>query len=44
VYSNVWYSAYDRLTVQAIDNNSAIREQLLGPLDEEQTRKWLWRF
>jgi hypothetical protein len=44
VYSNVWYSAYDRLTVQAIDNNSAIREQLFGPLDEERTRKWLWRF
>ena len=44
VYSNVWYSAYDRLTVQAVDNNSAIREQLFGPLDEEKTRRWLWRF
>jgi hypothetical protein len=44
VYSNVWYSAYDSLTVQAIDNNSAIREQLFGPLDEEPTRRWLWRF
>jgi hypothetical protein len=44
VYSNVWYSAYDRLTVQAIDNNSAIREQMFGPLDEKQTRRWLWRF
>ena len=44
VYSNVWYSAYDRLTVQAIDNNSAIREQLFAPLDDERTRKWLWRF
>jgi hypothetical protein len=44
VYSNVWYSAYDRLTVQAIDNNSAIREQMFGRLDEDSTRKWLWRF
>jgi hypothetical protein len=44
VYSNVWYSAYDRLTVQAIDNNSAIREQMFRALDEQATRKWLWRF
>jgi hypothetical protein len=44
VYSNVWYSAYDQLTVQAIDNNSAIREQLFGQLDEQRTRRWLWRF
>ena len=43
VYSNVWYSAYDRLTVQAIDNNSAIREGMFRPLDEEATRRWLWR-
>ena len=44
VYSNVWYSAYERLTVQAIDNNSAIREQMFGDLDNEATRRWLWRF
>jgi hypothetical protein len=44
VYSNVWYSAYDQLTVQAIDNNSTIREQMFGHLDDETTRRWLWRF
>lgn len=44
VYSNVWYSAYERLTVQAIDNNSDIREQMFGGLDDEAARRWLWRF
>ncbi len=44
VYSNVWYSAYDGLTVQAIDNNSAIREGMFRPLDDDATRRWLWRF
>jgi hypothetical protein len=43
-YTNVWYSAYPRLTVRSIDNNSAIHEDLLKPLDETATRRWLWRF
>ncbi|HEY0099318.1 MAG TPA: hypothetical protein VGB76_10250 [Pyrinomonadaceae bacterium] len=43
-YTNVWYSAYPRLTVQAVDNNSAIREDLFTPLGEAQTRAWLRRF
>jgi hypothetical protein len=43
-YSNVWYSAYKSLTVQSVDNNSSIREDLLKPLDETATRSWLWRF
>lgn len=43
-YTNVWYSAYPNLTVKAIDNNSAVREELFGSLDEEATRRWLWRF
>jgi hypothetical protein len=43
-YTNVWYSAYPGLTVQAIDNNSAIREDLFTPLGEAQTRAWLRRF
>jgi hypothetical protein len=31
--TNVWYSAYLDQTVQGIDNNSSIRENLLNPLD-----------
>lgn len=43
-YTNVWYSAYPKLTVQAVDNNSAIREDLFPPLGEAKTRAWLRRF
>jgi hypothetical protein len=43
-FTNVWYSAYPRLTVEAVDNNSAIREDLFTPLGEAETRKWLRRF
>lgn len=43
-YTNVWYSAYPRLTVRSVDNNSAIREDLFKPLNEAATRRWLWRF
>lgn len=43
-YTNVWYSAYPHLTVEAIDNNSSIREDLFNALDDAQTRTWLWRF
>jgi hypothetical protein len=31
--TNAWYSAYRDQTVQGIDNNSSIREDLLKPLD-----------
>lgn len=44
VYTNVWYSAYPSLTVEAIDNNSDIREQLYPSLDESAAGEWLWRF
>jgi hypothetical protein len=44
VNTNVWYSAYPSLTVETIDNNSAIREQLVSSLDEASAREWLWRF
>jgi len=46
VYSNVWYSAYPALTVQAIDGNSTIVEEMYRPLpdDEAKVREWLWRF
>jgi len=43
-YTNVWYSAYQDLTVQAIDNNSNIRDDLFTSLDDAATRAWLWRF
>jgi hypothetical protein len=43
-YTNVWYSAYPRLTVEAVNNNSAIREDLFTPLGEAETRTWLRRF
>jgi hypothetical protein len=42
--TNVWYSAYRDSTVQNIDNNSAIREDLFTKLDEAATRSWLRRF
>lgn len=42
--TNAWYSAYRDLTVQRIDNNSSIREQLFGPLDEQVAAAWLQRF
>jgi hypothetical protein len=43
-YTNVWYSAYKQLTVQTIDNNSSIREDLFTSLDDSATREWLRRF
>ena len=43
-YTNVWYSAYKPLTVQTIDNNSVIREDLFTSLDDSSTRTWLRRF
>jgi len=43
-YTNVWYSAYKPLTVQTIDNNSAIRDDLFTTLDETATRDWVRRF
>ncbi len=42
--TTAWYSAYERSTMSTIDNNSAIREDLFGPLDEAETRAWLQRF
>jgi hypothetical protein len=43
-YTNVWYSSYKQLTVQTIDNNSSIREDLFTSLDDPATRNWLRRF
>ncbi|MEA2204138.1 MAG: hypothetical protein QOE77_914 [Blastocatellia bacterium] len=42
--TTIWYSAYPHLTVQNVDNNSAIREGFFKNLNEQQSRTWLWRF
>ena len=39
--TNAWYSAYRDLTVQGIDNNSSIREDLRGP--QTDAPAWLHR-
>jgi len=39
--TNAWYSTYRDLTVQGIDNNSSIREDLRGPRPDPQA--WLHR-
>jgi hypothetical protein len=43
VPSSVWYTAYETLTVQAIQNNAAIRQDLFTNLDLEGTKNWLRR-
>jgi hypothetical protein len=43
IVSNVWYSAYWDVTVQGVDNNSSIREDLLKPLDATATSAFLRR-
>lgn len=39
--TNAWYSAYLKLTVQGIDNNSSIREEVRSPQPDAQA--WLHR-
>jgi hypothetical protein len=41
--TDVWYSAYPELGMSAIDNNSAIREDLFRTLNPEETQRWLAR-
>ena len=43
-YTAVWYSAYKNLTVNIIDNNSAICEGLVLPLAGAAVKEWLGRF
>ena len=43
VLTQVWYSAYRDLTVQNINNNSAIRAGLFGEQTPAETRMWLRR-
>ncbi len=44
VPSLVWYSAYPDLSVQNIQTNAAIREGLIGPMNDRQARAWLKNF
>ncbi len=44
VYTTVWYSAYPKLTVQSIDANSSIREDMFKSLDVAEIKTWLRRF
>ena len=43
IVTNVWYSAYWDLTVQGVDNNSSVREDLLKPLDATAASAFLRR-
>ena len=38
---NVWYGAYDSLTVTNIRNNGAIREGLFRTLSAQEEERWL---
>ncbi|WP_028978706.1 hypothetical protein [Sporocytophaga myxococcoides] len=42
--TQVWYSAYKLLSVQNINNNSAIREGLTEKMSDKQIKEWLKRF
>ena len=44
VPSIVWYSAYRDLTVQNIDKDSSIRENIFSPLSDTETKEWLKLF
>jgi hypothetical protein len=44
IRSLVWYSAYRDLTVQNIDKDSKIREDLFSTLSESETKEWLKLF
>ena len=43
IVTNAWYSAYRDLTVQGIDNNSRIREDIFVTKDAKSTKAWLRR-
>lgn len=44
VLTQVWYSAYEDLSVININNNAKIRANLFGDMSAEATREWLRRF
>jgi hypothetical protein len=39
--TEVWYSAYPRLTVENVNRNTAIRVGLSGPMTEKEASAWL---
>jgi hypothetical protein len=39
--TDLWYSAYKFLTVENINNNTAIRQGLVGDMNAKQVRDWL---
>ncbi len=41
--TNAWYTAYPDLTMTAIDNNSALRDDLFRALDDQEAVTWLRR-
>lgn len=41
VITQVWYTAYPRLTSRNINDNSELRRGLYGTMTEEQARSWL---
>src|SRR5262249_34992079 len=41
--SQVWYSAYDRLSTANIDNNALIRSGLFGTMTAPEAQRWLSR-
>jgi hypothetical protein len=41
--TQVWYSAYDRLSALNIENNALIRSGLFGPLSRADAQTWLAR-
>jgi hypothetical protein len=43
VPTQLWYSAYDRLTNANIANNAAIRAGLASPMSDEEAQRWLRR-
>jgi hypothetical protein len=43
IFTQVWYSAYEELTVDNINNNTAVRMGLYDPLNKAATEAWLAR-
>ena len=41
IVTQVWYSAYEDLTVDNINNNHKIRVGLFGDLNADEEKKWL---
>lgn len=44
IFTNVWYSAYPDLTVQNIDNNTAIHQGICEAPTADQQEEWLARY